>query len=71
VLTSKLLALKVLDGIFMAVAGFLLLVAVGLPADWLLNLVGMSFTELREFALFILFGTLLLIHAIATSDSAP
>jgi hypothetical protein len=31
----------------------------------------MSFTELREFALFILFGTLLLIHAIATSDSAP
>jgi hypothetical protein len=70
-MTSKLIALKVLDGIFMAVAVFLLLVAVGLPAGWLLNLVGMSFAEFQEFALFILFGTLLLIHAIATSDSAP
>jgi len=70
-MTSKLIALKVLDGIFMAVAAFLSLVAVGLPADWLLNLIGMSFAEFREFALFILFGTLLLIHAIATSDSAP
>lgn len=70
-MTSKLLALKVLDGIFIAVAGFLLLIAAGVPADWLLALAGMSFAELREFMLFILFGTLLLIHAIASSDSAP
>jgi putative Ca2+/H+ antiporter (TMEM165/GDT1 family) len=70
-MTSKLIALKVLDGIFVAVAIFLVLVAAGLPADWLLSVVGMSFVEFREFALFILFGTLLLIHAIATSDSAP
>jgi hypothetical protein len=68
-MTSKLLVLKVLDGIFVAVAIFLLLVAVGLPVDWLLSLTGMSFTEFQEFALFVLFGTLLLIHAIATSDS--
>ena len=70
-MTSKLLALKVLDGIFVAAAVLLVLVAAGLPADWLLTLAGMSFAELREFMLFILFGTLLLIHAIASSDSAP
>ena len=70
-MTSKILALKVLDGLFVAVAVFLVLVAAGLPADWLMNLVGMSFREFQAFALFILFGTLLLIHAIATSDSAP
>jgi hypothetical protein len=70
-MTSKLLALKVLDGIFVAAAVLLVLIAAGLPADWLLTLAGMSFAEFREFMLFILFGTLLLIHAIASSDSAP
>jgi hypothetical protein len=70
-MTSKILALKVLDGLFVAVAAFLVLVAMGLPAGWLLREVGMSFREFQAFALFILFGTLLLIHAIATSDSAP
>jgi hypothetical protein len=70
-MTSKLLALKVLDGIFVAVAILLLLIAAGVPADWLLTLAGMSFAELQAFMLFILFGTLLLIHAIASSDSAP
>jgi hypothetical protein len=69
-MTSKIFALKVLDGFFVAVVAFLLLVAAGLPADWLLSAVGMSFREFQAFALFILFGTLLLIHAIATSDSA-
>jgi hypothetical protein len=70
-MTSKMLALKILDRVFVAVAALLLLVAAGLPADWLLRLVDMSSREFQAFALFILFGTLLLIHAIATSDSAP
>jgi hypothetical protein len=70
-MTSKMLALKILDRVFVAVAALLLLVAAGLPADWLLRLVDMSWREFQAFALFILFGTLPLIHAIATSDSAP
>ncbi|WP_407157162.1 hypothetical protein [Bradyrhizobium sp. STM 3557] len=48
-----------------------MLLAMGLPAGWVLRALGMSFREFQAFALFILFGTLLLIHAIATSDSAP
>ena len=68
--TSKIRAPKVLDGVFVAVAAVLLFVATGLPADWLMNLVGTSFREFQAFALFLLQGTLLLIHAIATSDSA-
>jgi hypothetical protein len=70
-MTSKRLALKVLNVIFVAVAIVLLLVAVGLPADWLLNLAGMSSPEFQKFALFILFSALLLIFTIGTSDSAP
>ncbi len=67
----KILALKILDGIFLTVAALLLLAAVGLPTDWLASMVGMSLPEFQTFALFILFAALLLIHAIATSDSAP
>jgi hypothetical protein len=70
-MTSKIVVLKLLDGLFVAVAAFLLLLAMGLPAGWVLRVFGMSFHEFQAFALFILFGTLLLIHAIATSDSAP
>jgi hypothetical protein len=70
-MTSKMLALKILDRVFVTVAALLLLVAAGLPADRLLRLVDMSLREFQAFALFILFGTLLLTYAIATSDSAP
>jgi putative Ca2+/H+ antiporter (TMEM165/GDT1 family) len=50
---------------------FLMLIVAGLPVDWLLALLEMSMREFQAFALFIIFGSLLLIHAIATSDSAP
>jgi hypothetical protein len=70
-MTSKVFVLKMLDGIFVAVTILLLLAAAGLPTDWLIGMVAMSLQELQNFALFILFATLLLIHAIATSDSAP
>jgi putative Ca2+/H+ antiporter (TMEM165/GDT1 family) len=63
--------LKMLDGIFIAATAVLLLVVAGLPAHWLLNLVDMSLREFQAFVLFVLFGALVLIHAIATSDSAP
>jgi hypothetical protein len=43
----------------------------GFPMDWLLDLVEMSLREFQSFALFVVVAALLLIHAIATSDSAP
>jgi hypothetical protein len=49
----------------------LLLAVAGLPIGELLNLFNMSSGEFQAFALFVLFGSLRLIHAIATSDSAP
>jgi len=70
-MTSKVIALKILDGIFISATIFLLGIVAGLPVDWLLALFAMSMREFQAFALFVIFSCLLLIHAIATSDSAP
>ena len=70
-MTSKVIALKVLDVIFMSFTTILLLAVAGLPIGELLDLFNMSSGEFQAFALFVLFGSLWLIHAIATSDSAP
>jgi putative Ca2+/H+ antiporter (TMEM165/GDT1 family) len=70
-MTSKMVALRILDGIFIGVSLVLMLGFAGLPMGWLLDLVEMSLREFQEFALFIVFAALLLIHAIATSNSAP
>ncbi|MGC2781498.1 MAG: hypothetical protein WA418_38260 [Bradyrhizobium sp.] len=70
-MTSKMIALKILDGIFVSATIILLGIVAGMPVDWLLALLEMSMREFQAFALFIIFGSLLLIHAIATSDSAP
>jgi hypothetical protein len=70
-MTSKTIALRILDGIFIGFSMLLLMGLAGLPLGWLLNLVEMSLREFQSFALFVVFGTLLLIHAIVTSDSAP
>ena len=70
-MTSKMIALKILDGIFISTTIVLLGIVAGLPADWLLALFEMSMREFQAFALFVIFGSLLLIHAIASSDSAP
>jgi hypothetical protein len=70
-MTSKMVALRILDGIFIGVTLVLLLGIAGLPMGWLLDLIAMSLREFQAFALFIVFATLLLIHAIATSNSAP
>lgn len=70
-LTSKTLVLKILDGLFVITALLLFPAALGWPIHRLIGLAGMSLHEFRFFALFVLFSTLLLIHAIATSDSAP
>ena len=70
-MTSKMVALRILDGIFIGVTLVLMLGIAGLPMGWLLDLIEMSLREFQEFALFIIFAALLLIHAIATSNSAP
>jgi len=70
-MTSKTVALTILDWIFMAATILMLLVIAGCPVGWLLRLTDMSLREFEWFALFIVFSTLGLIHAIATSDSAP
>jgi hypothetical protein len=70
-MTSKMIALKVLDGIFIGFTVVLMMGIAGLPMGWLLTIAEMSLREFQAFALFIVFAALLLIHAIATSDSAP
>ena len=70
-MTSKIVALKILDGIFIVVTFVLMLAIAGLPMGWLLDLIEMSLREFQAFALFIVFAALLLIHAIVTSNSAP
>jgi hypothetical protein len=70
-MTSKMIALRIFDGIFIAATLVLMMGIAGLPMDWLLNLIEMSLREFQAFGLFIVFAALFLIHAIATSDSAP
>ena len=70
-MTSKTIALTILDWIFMSATMLMLLVVAGCPVGWLLRITEMSLREFEWFSLFIVFSTLGLIHAIATSDSAP
>jgi hypothetical protein len=70
-MTSKTIALSVLDGIFVAFTTGLLLLVAGLPMEWLWDLVDMSSDEFQWFSIFVVFAALWLIHAIATSDPAP
>jgi len=70
-MTSKIVALKILDGVFIGFTLALLLAIIGLPLDLLLDVVDMSSREFEGFGLFMLFGLLSLNYAIASSDSAP
>jgi hypothetical protein len=70
-MTSKMVTLTILNGVFIAFALILLLGIIGLPLDGLLDLIEMSSREFEGFDLFVLFGLLWLIHEIASSDSAP
>jgi hypothetical protein len=70
-MTSKMIALKVLDFIFIGATTLILLGIAGLPMEWLLAFADMSLREFQWLGLFLIFASLWLIHAIATSDSAP
>lgn len=66
-MTSKRIALKILDLIFMALTLLMLLAIAGLPEEWLLRLADMTLREFEWFASFIVLSALWLIHAIASS----
>jgi hypothetical protein len=70
-MTSKTLALRALEGIIAVFIGILVLSLAGFPMGWLSCAIDMSPREFRGFAIFIVFAALWLMHAIATSDSAP
>jgi hypothetical protein len=73
-MSSKMIVLRVLDAVtvvFLAVLAVLALSATGLPVEWLPRLFHMSLREFRGFSFFTVFAAMWLMHAIATSDSAP
>jgi len=70
-MTSKRIVLRALDAIFVTFTAMLILWIGGLAFDWLSDLVDMSPGEFHWFAMFVVFAALWLMHAIATSDSAP
>jgi hypothetical protein len=67
VVTSKSIVLR-----FVAFIGITLLsLAGGVPMQWLSEMLDMSVLEFRGFSMFVIFASLWLTHAIATSDSVP
>jgi hypothetical protein len=70
-MTSKMIALKVLNLVFIGATTLILLGIAGFPMEWLLTFAKMSLREFQWFGLFLVFASFWLIHAIATSDSAP
>ena len=70
-MTSKMIALKILDVVFILATTLILLGIAGFPLEWLLAFADMSLREFQWFGLFVVFAALWLIHAIATSNSAP
>ena len=70
-MTSKTIVLRILDAATVVFLVVLALLATGLPVEWLPRLFHMSLREFRGFSFFMAFAAMLLMHAIATSDSAP
>jgi hypothetical protein len=69
--TSKMLVLRILDGIVMTFLAVLTLSLVGLPMGWMSRLLHMSTAEFHKFAMFMVIAPMWLMYAIAASDSAP
>ena len=69
-MTSRMLVVRLLDWIFIGVTMFLLMGVAGLPMEWTLDLFDMSSAAFRVFGVVVVLASILLIHAIATSDPA-
>jgi len=70
-MTSKVLVVRLLDWIFIGVTMLLIMGVAGLPMEWMLDLFDMSSAAFKAFGVIVLFASMLLIHAVATSDPAP
>jgi hypothetical protein len=70
-MTSKTIVLKILDGLVITFLCVLALSMTGLPVGWVPRLFHMSPPEFHDFSIFIIVAAMWLMHAIATSDSAP
>jgi hypothetical protein len=70
-MSSKMIALRILDTIIMVFLAILALSMAGLPLGWLPRLFHMSLREFQGSSIFIVSAAMWLMHAIATSDSAP
>jgi hypothetical protein len=70
-MTSKTIMLRILDGTIAVGIGILMLSLAGFPIESISGLIDMPLREFRAFSIFIVFAALWLMHAIATSDSAP
>lgn len=66
-MTSRMIALKILDLIFIGATMLILLGIAGLPMEWLLAFADMSLREFQWIGLFIVSAALWLIHAIASA----
>jgi hypothetical protein len=71
IVTSKAIVLRFLDRVTAAFIAITLLSLVGVPMQWLSEKLDMSVPEFRGFSMFVIFASLWLTHAIATSNSAP
>ena len=69
-MTSGMIALKALDLVFIGATTLILLGIAGAPMEWLLAFADASLREFQWVGLFIVFASLWLIHAIATSEPA-
>ena len=70
-MTSKMIVLRILDAVTVVFLAVLAFSATGLPVEWLTRLFHISLGEFRGFSFFMAFAAMFLMHAIATSDSAP
>lgn len=70
-MTSKTIVLKMLDILIITFLTVQTLSVAGLPMGWMPRLFHMTSREFRDFSIFVVFGAMLLMHAIGTSDSAP
>ena len=69
-MSSKVLILKLLDWTFVGITMLLIMGVAGLPLECMLDLLDMSSVEFKAFGVVLLFASILLVHAVGTSDPA-
>ena len=57
-MTSKMIVLRLLDGIFVGASMLLIMGVAGLPMDWIFDLLDMSSPEFKAFGILVLFASI-------------